>query len=240
MQRHTIHGHSARMLFSCALGAGTCLSITEEAEATVILQGLSVFATDAQGGIYETSQWNTLGGDLIYNAWVRHNGSWKNGPMDADAAIQITLTPGEHHFEVWCEQTILRQHYGINLFFGSTRNIWAAPDISAYSELWTGSNAPATLPTSADTRTLAGTTTPGSGSTSWIDAASGMQITITDWQFGGDHPLYRDAVGSYNRAKSNRSDYVGRFTLTVSEIPAPGAAMLASIALAGGARRRRR
>ncbi|MBL0928309.1 MAG: hypothetical protein IBJ11_11780 [Phycisphaerales bacterium] len=178
--------------------------------------------------------------DWIYNLWVRPvGGSWINGPTDSRAAINIPLTPGTYAYEMWGEPGQWMTHYGMNLFFNDDV---VTPRIST----WAARNESATGPrpdffanSNSATRYLDGQWKRGAGTLVFDDLSTNLRITLTQYWFGAPLPQSFDQVGAFDVSRSNVSDYMGQINLSVTPIPAPGAAGLLAAAGAIALRRRR-
>src|SRR4051812_11811527 len=91
------------------IATATCwFSMSTQFCSATTLSGLVEFSTDASGNFYNGSVWNTRGGDSAVDLWVirgtNMQGSFLNGPSDAQAGVSISLSDGEHTFVIYANQ----------------------------------------------------------------------------------------------------------------------------------------
>ena len=212
-----------------------------DARATV-LSGMMQFTSNAMGGANGGGAWNTQGGDGVSNLWVLNPyglpGVFNvNGPADANAGISITLTPGLFVFDIYGEPGTDPNNWAtLNLFFnGNTVN----PGITAMRSTVFPPVGAFGSTLSSGTLSLAGTPTTGAGSLVFND---GMHnVVITEYWFAqSGSQLFADIGSAFAETPNGIGDFVGRVELTVTAVPAPGAAaMLGVMGVVAGRRRRR-
>lgn len=225
------------------LGAAAVMAVgVADARATV-LSGMMQFTSNAMGGANGGGTWNTQGGDGISNLWILNPyglpGVFNvNGPADANAGISVSLTPGLFVFDIYGDPGVGNPNNWatLNLFFnGNTVN----PGITAMRSTVFPPVGAFGSTLSSGTLSLAGTPTTGAGSLVFND---GMHnVVITEYWFAqSGTQLFADIGSAFVETPNGIGDFVGRVELTVTAVPAPGAAaLLGMMGVVAGKRRRR-
>ena len=196
------------------------------------LTGATLFASNSQG-LTNLEVWNTQGGDLIFNLYLRDGTTALNTGNGANASINIPLTiPGTFTFNYRAQPGVQTPtHFGLNLFFGGDGN---TPGISAVVNA-NGSTFAAN--SSILTHRLDGLPiTPGAGTLQYVDGDFRVTLTALSHERAGGN-----TVGGYTSTPGivGGNDYRGSFTLQV-ETPEPGTYLMLGMGLAGLAVLRRR
>jgi hypothetical protein len=207
------------------------------------LTDIRVFSAQPDGTFGLAEVWGTRpAGNFV--AWMQQGesgGPFVNGPTDANAQPNISLTPGATGYRLLGSQAASERYtyFGINLFFnGST-----SPSISAYGpELF----APGPSSFSADSSTFTPAAdwsptehaVPGAGTLSCV--IGDQQITLTDFFWAAPSVYGLDSVGQYSTGPDGSLDYVGGISLSVTTVPEPGSGALLGLAFVGYLSLRRR
>lgn len=186
------------------------------------LTGASVFSADATGSHDGNENWNTTPAghwNLFFTSGSPNGspngltGAFLNGPTDAQANINRTLTLGTNRFTIFAEAGFsgLYPFHGLNLFFNGR----TTPNISVTGASRTGGAIPPfTANSSAFTVGLEGEY-PHSGSGTLHFQDGNMVITLTEYYWAGSTVFNRDRVGAYNVGVSGTADFIGTITLVV-------------------------
>lgn len=238
--KHAISTHTIRIGISAAIFAAA-IQLPGNAMANSILSGILLSSTDSSGAGAGFENWNTKGGDAVYNLYVTSGGlnapfiNSGNGPT---TSVAVSLSPGSHTFSIFGERATqgALSHYGLNLFLNNS----ATPSISVFAPRTTSSIPPYPMfsanhsPHSYDINT---TPTPAAGTLSYTFA--GQTITLTSFFFGAPESVFGlDRVSPQNNSASGIGDFVGQFTLSV--IPEPTTATLLGLGAIALALRKRR
>jgi hypothetical protein len=195
------------------------------------LTGATLFASNSQG-LTNLEVWNTQGGDLIFNLYLRDGATALNSGNGAGASINIPLVPGSYTFTYRAQPALQSpSHFGLNLFFGGDGNI---PGISAVVNA-NGSTFAAN--SAVLTHRLDGLPiVPGAGTLQYIEGDYRVTLTALSHERAGGN-----TVGGYSSTPGivSGNDYRGSFTLQV-ETPEPGTYLMLGMGLLGLAVLRRR
>ncbi len=224
------------------------LSVPASAER---LTGIGLFGAFA-GGTSDLSYWNTRGGDIWFNLYLKDGGSWVNSG-DSSASIDIPLSRGVYTYELFAQVGITAKSYvGLNLFFdgnGDDPLISGLIATDTFSPI--GLNV---IPNSSLlTPNLPGDAiAAGAGTLQFFTNGLNYQLSAFSLYKPNSAPAPGDsispAVGNYVRPYNNTpdilgsKDYHGYFTLLVTPEPSPGLLAglgLGLLALAARFRRRR-
>jgi len=196
------------------------------------LTGATLFASNSQG-LTNLEVWNTVGGDLIFNLYLRDGATAINTGNGANASINIPLfVPGTYTFNYRAQPGLQTPtHFGLNLFFGGDGN---NPGISAV----VGSNSSNfSANSSLLTHRLDGLPiAPGSGTLLYTEGDYRIILTALSQERAGGN-----TVGGFTSTPGliGGNDYRGSFTLQV-ETPEPSTYLMLGMGLAGLAVLRRR
>lgn len=204
---------------------------------TMELSGITLFGADADGNQNVRGRWNSGPKDAAWDLFVHEGAAIQSDAPVAwlnDAGtnrVRIALTPGEHTFTFHFDAESPFEWYGLNLFFDDS-----APGISAVVPLAQPENAALLRANAAPmTMGLPISTAPGAGRLSetnrpkhlwqYEGTGAGLRCTLTDFRvLAPEAAGGLDLVGSLGPEPSGRPDWVGQFTITVSEAhpPPPG------------------
>lgn len=194
------------------------------------ITGATLFSATS-GGNTTAEVWNTLGGDLIFNLYLRDGGTAINTGNGASASVNISLaTPGTYVFGFRAQPALQNpNHFGLNLFFNGDNS---TPGISAVMTAGGSSFGPNGAPL---THRLDGGLVSGANSLVFVDGPMSITLTaLSQARTGGN------TVGGYSSTPGiiSGNDYTGSFTLVVT--PEPSSYLLFGAGLAGLAMWRRR
>jgi hypothetical protein len=196
------------------------------------LTGATLFASNSQG-LTNLEVWNTVGGDLIFNLYLREGATAINTGNGAGASINIPLfVPGTYTFNYRAQPALQSpSHFGLNLFFGGNGN---DPGISAV----VGSNSSSFAANSSlFTHRLDGLPlAPGAGTLLYAEGGHRITLTALSHERAGGN-----TVGGFSSTPGivGGNDFRGSFTLQV-ETPEPSTYLMLGMGLAGLAALRRR
>lgn len=183
------------------------------------LTDITIFSADAAGNFTGPDAWDTRPANS-FDVWIQggaSGGPFLNGPTDAAAQPNISLSLGTNSFRLFGEPGADFSRFGINLFFNGA----ITPSISAYGLMLTAqvphtfaaNGAPVTIGTPSIQHL------PGAGSLSFV--SGGELITLTDFYWSTPSVYSLDLVGTTSTGTSGLMDYVGGITLSVTEVPEP-------------------
>lgn len=196
------------------------------------LTGATLFASNSQG-LTNLEVWNTVGGDLIFNLYLREGATALNSGNGAGASINIPLlAPGFYTFNFRAQPGLQTPtHFGMNLFFagnGITPGISAV--VAANSSNFTANSA--ILTNRLDGLPL----TPGAGTLIYTENDYRVTLTALSQERAGGN-----TVGGFSSTPGviSGNDFRGSFTLQV-ETPEPSTYLMFGMGLSGLAIWRRR
>ncbi|MCA2966303.1 MAG: PEP-CTERM sorting domain-containing protein [Acidobacteriota bacterium] len=200
--------------------------------AAATLTGATLFASNSEG-LTNLEVWNTLGGDLIFNLYLREGTTALNSGNGAATRISLPLlTAGTYTINYRAQPGLQSPtHFGLNLFFGGDDQ---TPGISAVVKA-NGSTFAAS--SSFLTHRLDGLPVLSSGGTlQYIDGDYRVTLSALSHERAGGN-----TVGAFASTPGllGGNDYRGSFTLQVA-VPDPGTYLLFGTGLVGLAYRRRR
>ncbi len=187
------------------------------ANAQVRLTDVVTFGADASGSVlFQPDVWETRPGGNFDN-WLQSlpSGTFLNGPSDAAVQPNITLVPGTNSFRVYTSPGIDNANFGINLFFNDAQT----PSISAFGPMLTDTNqihsfaADSASPTPTPVPVL-NSGIPGAGTLTF--ETSNQVITLTDFYLATPSVFNLDQASQMSLGPDGVMDYVGGFTLVVS------------------------
>jgi hypothetical protein len=196
------------------------------------ITGATLFSATSGGNTLLLPEiWNTQGGDLIFNLYLRQGGTAINTGNGANASVNISLaTPGTYVFGFRAQPGLLDPNqFGLNLFFNGNSS---TPGISALVTAGGSTFGPngATF-----THQLDGSLVSGANSLVFVDGPMSITMTaLSQARAGGN------TVGAYTSTPGliGGNDYTGSFTLVVT--PEPSSYLLFGAGMAGLAMWRRR
>ena len=195
------------------------------------LTGGIVYATDSSGGANKAMYWNTLGGDAVWNLYVKDSAGFINSGNGGGASLNYSLNPGIHTFSFHSQPngTQNSDYLGLNLFL-DTNN--ANPAISVFASRYDGGGyfPPFYANSNLNTRTLTGAGAPASGSLSYT--SGNYIVTLTDYHVADWTVSPANLVGTFNNVPSGSNDFQGQFTLDVAVAPEP---VSSTLFIVGGA-----
>ena len=161
------------------------------------LTGLHGWGSDASGNFVSGQEHsNTLtDGGTSFNLWVIQGGlggQFINGPTDADAAIDVPLTTGVHHFTFHGTSFGAPSNFGLNRFFDGQTIVPSISVFSASDESAIGPD-PAFFANSGTTLALLFLQTPGAGTLSFVSGQ--LEITLIDFVWSDPTVYALERVG---------------------------------------------
>lgn len=208
--------------------------------ATPTLTALYGFRADENGDI-TTRSWDTLGGNVYWNLFLTGgdlNGSFLNGPNDAQADIGFALTDGVHEFAFFANDGSVSDYHGMNFFIDGS-HINPAISVFAATDVSNAGPDPVFLANGGTTPLLnvQGQSVPGAGTLIYVDGLT--TVSLTSWRWADSGLENMDRVGMDSVGADGSPDYTGSFTLTVVTVPEPSAIALSLIGFLAMSRRRR-
>ena len=181
------------------------------AHSQTTLTGAIQFSTNSTGaGTPSSQQWNTLGGDNLYDLWLALNPdatSPVNGPSDAQASIFIPLEAGNScRYYIFGQPNTTFSFNGLNLFFDGSNS---TPSISVFGAI----NTSGFVPNRSTTLTLQGTSVAGSGSTAY--SSGGVIVVLAGYDWNAPATLPGDVCQAFVFSPGDGPDFFGSFTLNV-------------------------
>ena len=185
------------------------------------LTALFVFSTDAEGNPAGDFAWDTRGLDSdFYKVFIapgepgshHSQASFINGPMWAQAPIDLSLKTGKNKFTLFFQANGPWDRFGVNLFFDGNR----LPAISVYAPLTVDRHNPGFLPNSAPvTYTMTSYPFPDGPAAGTASADFPPAITLTDFYVLDPTLLNLDRVDTHSAFSNGAIDFVASFTLQV-------------------------
>src|SRR2546430_7233115 len=185
-----------------ALASAALLLVAAEVGNATTLSGVIEFSTDATGAADNSQLWNTLGGDVFFNLYVKSGdvrtggGAFLNSGNAGSASISITLALGANTFTIFGEQITDPLNFGLNFFFNGNN---ATPGISVKAPEDTvgpPTPPPAFLPNSSpSTLKLDGSPVAGAGTLIFVDGLT--TVTLTDYSFSHQNVFKQDQVDQF-------------------------------------------
>jgi hypothetical protein len=185
------------------LPAGVCTAAPHLTAVT--LYSLNTFA------IYDgVNSWDTVPTNAVPNVWLGGTTS-PNGPSDADAAINITLSVGSGFIGIYCSPgSLLETYYGINLFFNNS----TTPQISGYQPASCAAGPPSAY--SGTSQGLSGTVAAAGTLRAVVE---GFEIDLDGYLLSPPGCALLDTCSPYTWTTDGTNDFTGTFLLTVSAVP---------------------
>jgi hypothetical protein len=182
----------------------------------VRLTGAIQFATNSSGAFSENQSWNTLGSEPCWNLWVTRNSDASspiNGPSDSQAGINISLDAGsKYQFYTFGAPDLSIRFNGLNLFFDGNGSI---PGISVLA----ATNSSHFRPNyNGGTRTLAGDTVAGSGTTAY--RGHNVTAVLTEYIWNAPTASQPDVCQAFSFAPGGGPSFFGSFTLEIFPVAA--------------------
>jgi hypothetical protein len=212
---------AGRLFFSGGLLVLFSLSTASSATLTAAF----LFGADATGNATD-QEWDTRAESDQYKLWFTEGtpdqgltNAFLNGPGWSDAPIFLHLHSGTNQFTIYGEPGLPRPFVGLNLFFENQ----TVPQISVRGAERTDSAVPEFFANTAS-RTWGlndygsgGASTPGAGAF-WF-YASGEKVSLTDFFWAVPAIFSTDRVSPHSIGESGENDFIGTFTIVVSEAP---------------------
>jgi hypothetical protein len=158
-------------------------------------------------------------------------------------SISVPLGVGIHTFHLFAQPFLVPSSFGLNLFLNADNSNPAISVFAAANGSLLGPFPPFFANSSTNTIDLIPNTVPAAGTLTFTDGQ--FQATLTDyrWSLPGVHNL--DRVSFFGSDPNGSTDFVGQFTLEVTEtsqVPEPSSLALAGIGVLTwiGVRARRR
>jgi len=193
------------------------------------LSGLMVFTCDANGYVASSNVWDTRGPDSGFNkVFVTKgtpdtpeglNGPFLNGPTSTNAHLSLKLDPGENKFTIFFQTNgALPGFFGMNLFFDDG----LVGEISVKAALRTDSSIPACSANSAtNTYTFTSYPSPDAPASGTLITGYGRRIELITNYIAAPTIFSKDRVSNTSASPNSSLDYVGTFTLKVTDVGAP-------------------
>lgn len=233
----TLKSLSINTLTPCSIAAILAIAMSNIGQTTAsaaTLTGGTLFSANAAGSAAGNETWNTVGGDPAYNFYLTSGGLGNPFITSGNAAAtspSVNLTPGVHTFSIFAESADQGaiSHYGLNLNFNGS----GTTGISVFAPRTTSSIPPYpafSVNSSLSTPQLNLSSGPAAGTLSLT--SGGLTITLTSFFFAAPESVFGlNRVSPFNNTPSIANDYVGQFTLTVTEVPEPATAPLVLLGL---------
>jgi hypothetical protein len=196
------------------------------------LSGAMVFWCDANGNTASNNPWDTRGPDSGFPKLFVTKGTplgtpdgltgpFLNGPGSTNAPLSLKLDPGENKFTIFFQTNGLwTNFFGMNLFFDDGM----VGEISVKAALRSDSSTPSFSANSATpTYTFTSYPYPDAPASGTLITGYGRRIELTQYTINAPTIYSRDRVSSSNAIPNSSLDYVGTFTLKVTDIGAPAA-----------------
>ncbi len=186
------------------------------------LTGMVLFQVDSSGATSGALQWNTSGGDGVYNVYLQSGGVWLNSAdLAASASPNFALGPGTTTIQYYAYPSDLGNWVGINLFFDNQ----GTPSITALLNLDAGTFGPNLVD---ETRGLVQGFPVSNTAKSVTFTASGQTITLTGASLGYSGG---NTVRPFDNSPWDLGvdDIAGTLTFdatTSSDVPEPGSLSL--------------
>jgi hypothetical protein len=235
------------MRIAVLFGALIAVAVSGSASAASIT-GAVLFGADGSGGTSNVANvWNTTGGDMPFNLYVKSGSNWVNAGNGGSASLNIPLSPGEYTVGIFGDPGLFPQSYaGLNVFFDGSNS---APGISVFipenSFSSTGGNL--TPDSNVHTRGLAAYTfDQGAGTLLFSDGDLSVKLTGFSWYDPNVRPNPNDkitaSIGDYVSGYDNHpdffTDYRGYVTISVAAPEPASLGMIGAGLIALGAARR--
>lgn len=213
-------------LLACVLGFAATGGVPSDA---ATLTGMVAFTANSHGKVALGPIYNTLGGDIVPNLYVKSAGSFLNSGNGASTRISVPLTPGSHSFTLYgdAELPFVPSYFGLNLFFDGQTN----PGISVFAAINSTSfsvDGNSKTPRLTSIPPFTGLLAPGANSLTYAD------VTLTGFSFKAPNVLKQDKVSLFSNNPDCENDFVGSLTLNVASpapVPLPPALPLLASAL---------
>ncbi len=207
---------------SCFFVLLLAAALPDAAHAQVRLTDVVTFGADISGSVlFQPDVWETRPGGNFDN-WLQSlpSGTFLNGPSDAAVQPNITLVPGTNSFRVYTSPGIDNANFGINLFFNGAQT----PSISAFGPMLTNANQVHSF--AADSASPTPTPVPVlnsgiSGAGTLTFETSNQVITLMDFYLATPSVFNLDQASQMSLGPDGVMDYVGGFTLVVSNKNSP-------------------
>jgi hypothetical protein len=208
------------------------VSVTFLAAATIasaqVLTGFNYYLSDVNGNRLGAGVWNTVGGDVTWNIYVRQGSGFLNPGDGALTSPSINMSaPGTYFIETYQEAFANHNgtYYTASFYFDNS----LVPQIAVVNRI--GGGLSYTLPTVATLSGMSGFETVPNP----VSATYG-NITLTAHDSFSDVSL--DRVSAYNNFANNNRDIYSAMVFTV--VPEPASLAVIGIGVAAMLRRRRR
>jgi hypothetical protein len=200
----------------------TLLAIAGSQAQAASLTGMVLFQVDSSGATSGVLQWNTVGGDDVYNVYLQSGGSWLNsGNAAAITSPNSALGPGTTTIQYYAFPVDLGNWVGINLFFDNQ----GTPSITALLNLGAGTFGSNLVD---ETRGLVEGFAVSNTAKSVTFTASGQTITLTGASVGYNGG---NTVQPFDNSSCDfcSNDIAGTLTFdatTAGDVPEPGSVSL--------------
>ena len=199
----------------------------------IILTGLTVYSTFADGNFRNLDFWDTSADNFAFNVYLTSPNAGINGPFanasdGAALAPNISLPLGTHTLFMFGEPGRRGDFYGANLYLDGDHD---EPAVSVFAELNTSTTSPfpPIAPTAGETYHLTGERLPGAGTLSAV--SGGEVLTVTEFFWAPPETFSLDRVMSRDLGTSGMLDFVGMMTVEITEVREPGTYMSLAVAM---------
>jgi PEP-CTERM motif len=194
----------------------TLLAIAGSQAQAASLTGMVLFQVDSSGATSGVLQWNTTGGDEVYNVYLQSGGVWLNSDNAGTTSPNFALGPGTTTLQYYAFPVDLGDWAGINLFFDNQ----GTPSITVLLNPGAGTFGPNLVD---ETRGLVNGFPVSNTAKSVTFTASGQTITLTgaslDYSGGNTVQPFANSPSYFG------ADIAGTLTFdatTSGDVPEPG------------------
>jgi hypothetical protein len=205
-------------------GALTLSLLRASATTTVSLTDVVVYGADSSGNSAFWDIWETRPGNN-FNIWIQNSSStFLNGPSDALAQPNISLSLGTTSFKMYAAPGIDMPYFGINLLFDGS----SSASISAFAPMLTSSGDPHIFSANSSSSTGSPLGTFDFHAAGTLSFISGDRlVTLTDFFWANQATYDLDLTGQTTTTPDGLKDYIGGMTFTVTQVPEPRCSLYA-------------
>jgi hypothetical protein len=213
-----------RFIRTLLFGGALALSLTRASATTVSLTDMVVYGADSSGNSAFWDIWETRPGNN-FNIWIQNSSStFLNGPSDALAQPNISLSLGTTTFKMYAAPGIDMPFFGMNLLFDGS----SSASISAFAPMLTSPGDPHIFSANSSSSTGSPLGTFDFQAAGTLSFTSGDQlVTLTDFFWANQATYNLDLTGPDTTTPDDLPDYIGGMTFTVTQVPEPRSSLYA-------------